>query len=193
MKIFGPIYDKALLWAGHHHAEKYLGALSFVESCVLPGPPPDVMLAPMALAKPKLAWRFALITTILSVMGGLLGYAIGSLAFDLIQPTLQASHYWTHFETATNWFNEWGIWVVLLAGFTPIPYKIFTIAAGVVSMSLIPFILMSLLGRGARFFIVSGLMVWGGKKMEHKVRQSIEYLGWAVIILAVIAYIILRS
>lgn len=191
MKIFATLYDKTLHWAKHPHAERYLGGLSFAESSFFPVPP-DVMLAPMVMAKRQLAWRYALITTMMSVIGGLLGYAIGSGAFELIKPVLLDHGYWDKFQQATDWFNQWGIWVILLAGFTPIPFKVFTIAAGVVGMALVPFVIMSLIGRGARFFLVAGLIYWGGEKMEHKLRQSIELIGWALVAIAVIAYLLTR-
>ncbi|MDH3327060.1 MAG: DedA family protein [Gammaproteobacteria bacterium] len=191
MKLFGTLYDKTLQWAGHRHAERYLAGLSFAESSFFPVPP-DVMLAPMVLAKRHLAWRFALITTIMSVLGGLLGYVIGNGAFEVIEPILIERGYWDSFQKATDWFGEWGIWVILLAGFTPIPFKVFTIAAGVVGMAIVPFVLMSIIGRGARFFLVAGLMFWGGEKMERMLRKSIESVGWALVALALIAYFLIK-
>ena len=191
MKLFAPLYDKTLRWAAHPHAERYLAGLSFAESSFFPVPP-DVMLAPMTLAKRHLAWRFALITTLMSVLGGLLGYAIGVGAFDLIQPVLVDRGYWDTFQKATDWFNEFGIWVILLAGFTPIPFKIFTISAGVAGMAIIPFILMSVVGRGARFFLVAGIMYWGGEKMERKLRHYIEYIGWVLIVVVVVLYFFIK-
>jgi len=191
MKLFAPLYEKSLQWARHPHAERYLAGLSFAESSFFPVPP-DVMLAPMALAKRHHAWRFAFITTLMSVLGGLLGYAIGSGAFELIEPVLIERGYWDNFQKATDWFDEWGIWVILLAGFTPIPYKVFTIAAGVVGMAIVPFILMSMIGRGARFYLVAGIMYWGGEKMEQKLRHSIEILGWAAVAVAILLYFVLK-
>mgnify|MGYP000193373533 CR=1 FL=1 len=190
MKIFEPLFEKAMQWSRHRYAPVYLGALSFVESCVLPFPPPDVMLAPMALANPVRAWRFALITTISSVLGGLLGYVIGVYFFQLIEPLLHEYGYWQRYEVAVDVFRQWGPWVVFVAGFSPIPYKIFTISAGALSMALLPFMLASLVGRGARFFLVASLMYWGGEKLERKLRQYIDWLGWGVVIAAIIAYLV---
>lgn len=191
MKLFSPLYDKTLQWSAHKNAPKYLSFLSFAESSFFPIPP-DVMLAPMCIANRKKAWQFALLTTIFSVLGGLFGYLIGSLAFDAVEPLLKDMGYWANFEKASGWFNEWGIWVVLLAGFSPIPYKVFTISAGVVGMAVIPFVLMSILGRGGRFFLVAGLMVWGGEKMESHLKRYVEVIGWAVVVLAIIAYFLLK-
>ena len=100
----------------------YLSGLSFAESSFFPIPP-DVMLAPMSMAQPGRAWRYAALTTLASVLGGLLGYLIGYYAFDLIQPWLQESHYWSKYLVAREWFEEWGFWAILVAGFSPIPTR----------------------------------------------------------------------
>ena len=91
-----------------------------------------------------------------------------------------------------DWFAQYGVWVVFIAGFSPIPYKVFTISAGVLNMAFFPFLLASAVGRGARFFLVAGLMRWGGAAMEAKLRQYVEILGWATVILAIVAYLVLR-
>ena len=176
-------------WAEHRHAPRYLMGLSFAESSFFPIPP-DVMLAPMALAKPHMAWRFALMTTLASTIGGAAGYLIGAFAFELVEPMLHSAGYWDTYLKAKSWFVEWGFWVVFMAGFSPIPYKIFTITAGVIGMAFIPFILASLIGRGARFFLVAGLMVWGGDKMERTLRQYIDQLGWIIILLGLLVYLL---
>lgn len=191
MKLFTALYDKTLSYSAHPKAAWYLGGLSFAESSFFPIPP-DVMLAPMCLAKRNRAWFYAFITTVLSVIGGLFGYLIGWLAFDLVEPILHDFGYTDKFQLAISWFNEWGVWVVFLAGFTPIPYKVFTIAAGVTGMALLPFVIASLVGRGARFFIVAALMFIGGEKMQTTLRKYIEILGWFVIVLAITLYIILK-
>jgi membrane protein YqaA with SNARE-associated domain len=188
VQLFSSLYEKVMRWAAHRHAQWYLAALSFAESSFFPIPP-DVMLAPMALAETKKAWRFALITTIFSVIGGAAGYAIGMFAFDMVQPLLEKAGYMDRYQLAVDWFEEWGIWVVFLAGFSPIPYKLFTIAAGVVSMMFIPFMIASLIGRGARFFIVAGLMVWGGEKMDQALRQYVDRIGWVVVGIVAIAFV----
>ncbi|MBM3342047.1 MAG: DedA family protein [Betaproteobacteria bacterium] len=185
MKLFSPLYDRTMRWARHRHAPWYLGGVSFAESSFFPIPP-DVMLAPMALARPEKAWRYALITTLASVAGGLLGYFIGLLAFSAIEPWLQSSRYWSAYETAIAWFGRWGVLAVFIAGFSPIPYKVFTIAAGALSMALLPFALASMVGRGARFFLVAALMRWGGARMEAQLRTHIDGLGWATVALVVV-------
>ncbi len=136
MRLFGRLYDTALRWSGHRHAPRYLGVLSFAESSFFPIPP-DVMLAPMVLARPQRAWWLATLTTVTSVLGGVFGYFIGALLFSEIgRPLIELYHAEAAFERVQQWFTEYGVWVVLLAGFSPIPYKLFTITSGVLSMAL---------------------------------------------------------
>jgi membrane protein YqaA with SNARE-associated domain len=187
MKLFETLYDATLRWSRHPHAPWYLGGLSFAESSFFPVPP-DVMLAPMALARPARAWQFAALTTVASVVGGLFGYAIGSLAFEAVEPLLHSAGYWDHYLRARGWFDEWGFWAIFIAGFSPIPYKVFTISAGAISMALIPFVLASLIGRGARFFLVAGIMAWGGERAERILRQYVDRVGWILVLLAVAVY-----
>lgn len=192
MKLFSPLYRRVMQWSRHPHAPWYLGGLSFAESSFFPIPP-DVMLAPMALARPERAWRLALITTLASVAGGLAGYAIGHFAFELVQPWIEARpRYWQAYQQAVDWFGQYGFWAVFVAGFSPIPYKVFTIAAGVLSMALIPFTLASVIGRGARFYLVAGLMRLGGARMEAMLHRYVDALGWAVVALVVVALLLTR-
>lgn len=192
MKIFQPCYDMAIRWSRHRHASRYLGGLSFAESMFFPIPP-DVMLAPMALSQPGRAWYFALLTTLTSVLGGIAGYVLGYFAFEAwLQPLIISAGYQPKLDQAMHWFTEYGVWVIFLAGFSPIPYKVFTISAGFLQMAFLPFVLASAVGRGARFFLVAGLMRWGGSAMEARLRQYVEVLGWLVVALAVLAYLLLR-
>jgi len=181
-----------MVWARHRHAPWYLGALSFAESSFFPIPP-DVMLAPMSLADPARAWRFALLTTLASVAGGLFGYFIGAFAFELIEPAIRDGRYWAHYLQAQDWFARWGFWAMFVAGFSPIPYKMFTIAAGAAAMPLLPFTAASLIGRGARFFLVAGLMAWGGARMEAVLRRYIDRLGWATVAAVVVGVLVYRG
>jgi len=188
MQIFSPLYRRALAWSRHRHAPWYLGVVSFTESSFFPIPP-DVMLAPMSLARPEHAWRLALLTTLTSVAGGLFGYAIGYFAFDALEPWLRASRYWDSYQLAVDWFHQWGFWAVFIAGFSPIPYKVFTIAAGALSMAILPFTVASLIGRGARFYLVAGLMRWGGPRMESLLHRHVDRLGWATVGLVAIGLV----
>jgi membrane protein YqaA with SNARE-associated domain len=191
MKIFSALYEKAMHWARHPKAPWFLGALSFSESSFFPVPP-DVMLAPMSLAKPNKAWYYASLTTIASVLGGILGYFIGVFAFEFIEPMLHNYGYYDRYELAKNWFETWGVWAIFLAGFSPIPYKVFTIASGVIGMAFLPFVLASFVGRGLRFFMVAGLMAWGGEPMEKKLHQYMDIIGWLIVVLAVIVWLLYR-
>jgi membrane protein YqaA with SNARE-associated domain len=150
------------------------------------------MLAPMALARPEKAFRFAMLTTIFSVLGGMLGYGIGFFLFDSISPWLQGTHYWEKYLLAENWFKDWGFWAIFVAGFSPIPYKVFTIAAGALQMMFLPFVLASIVGRGARFFLISLLLAAGGEKLESKLRQYMDVIGWAVVGLVVIGALVYK-
>jgi membrane protein YqaA with SNARE-associated domain len=186
MRLFAALYDRVMVWSRHRHAPWYLGGLSFAESSFFPIPP-DVMLAPMSMAQPAKAWWFALLTTLMSVAGGLLGYLIGAFAFELIEPLVgPGGHYADAFGQAKAWFDDWGVWVVFVAGFSPIPYKVFTITAGVMAMPLLPFVLASAVGRGCRFFLVAALMAWGGAPMERHLREYVDLMGWVMILLVVL-------
>ena len=185
MKLFSPLYRGAMAWSRHRHAPWYLGGMSFAESAFFPVPP-DVMLAPMCLADPGRAWYFALLTTLTSVAGGLFGYAIGYFALDAVLPWLQESRYWSAYQSAVEWFDRWGFWAMFIAGCSPIPYKMFTIAAGALSMALLPFTLASMVGRGLRFFLVAGLMAWGGARMEALLHRHVDRVGWATVALVAV-------
>ena len=185
MKLFGPIYERVLLWSRHRLAERYLGAMSFAESSFFPIPV-DVMLAPMCLAARDKWVRYATIATVFSVLGGLAGYGIGYGLFDTIEPWLRESDYWDAYLTSRGWFDDYGVWIIFVAGFSPIPYKIFTLAAGVAVLNLPAFLVASLLGRAARFFLVAGLVKAGGQRFEDGLSKHIERVGWTVAVAVVI-------
>jgi membrane protein YqaA with SNARE-associated domain len=179
-------------WARHPHAPWYLGGLSFAESSFFPIPP-DVMLAPMSLAKPQRAVWFATLTTITSVLGGMFGYLIGMFAFELVEPLLQEGRYAATFELAQSWFDAWGFLAIFAAGFSPIPYKVFTIAAGVIGMAFLPFVIASFIGRGLRFYLVAGLMAWGGERMEARLHRWVDWLGWLTVALLILIVLLYRA
>jgi membrane protein YqaA with SNARE-associated domain len=192
LNIFSALYDWTLRWAKHKFAPRILALLSFTESVIFPIPP-DVLLAPMVLAKPEKAWQFATITTVASVLGGILGYVLGYLMFEpWIQPIITDLGYQHRFDRVMDWFSEWGIWVVFLAGFSPVPYKLFTVSAGLLQMAFLPFLIASAIGRGLRFFLVAGLIQWGGAAMEENLRKWADRIGWALVAVIVIAYFLLR-
>lgn len=194
MQLFEPLYDRVIAWSRHPHAERYLAALSFAESSFFPVPP-DVMLAPMCVADRTRAWRFATVTTVASLLGGIAGYAIGYFVFELVEPWLHRMGYWDGYLFVRDWFASYGVWAVFVAGFSPVPYKIFTIAAGATVLNFPGFVIASLVGRGARFFLVGGLIVAGGERMESVLRKYVERIGWAVVLLAVAlgAYLMMKQ
>jgi len=189
--MFLRLYDWVIALSAHRRAPAYLAALSFTESSFFPIPP-DVMLIPMCLAKVKKAWRYAALCTLASVAGGMAGYLIGKLAFGWIEPWLMGSHYADTFTNAVAAFETWGFWYILLAGFTPIPYKVFTISAGVVGMPFPAFIGGSLVGRGGRFFLVAALIRLGGESFASRMRKYVDLIGWITLALAVVVFVVIK-
>lgn len=192
MKIFSALYERMMHWSRHPHAPWYLAGLSFAESSFFPIPP-DTMLAPMALAKPERAWRYAGLTTLMSVLGGIFGYILGMYFFTVIEPLLHSMNLWDAFLMVKEKFAIYGFWFIFLAGFSPIPYKVFTIGAGVVGMVFLPFVLASIVGRGGRFFLVAALMAWGGERMEHSLRRYVDIMGWILVVVILLVYFIFRG
>ena len=185
--MFRYLYEKVLNWSHHRHAPYYLAGVSFAESSFFPIPP-DVMLIPMVMSKPERAWDFAAITTISSILGGILGYLIGYFAFEWLgQPLIEAFGYEEQYHSLVSWFSKYGFIAVVLAGFTPIPYKLFTLAAGATQMALLPFIVGSIVGRGLRFYLVAALIRYLGKRLEPVIVKYIDAVGWASIVLVVLA------
>lgn len=192
MKVFSALYEWTLKFAEHKFAPAILAFLTFAESVFFPIPP-DVLLAPMVLARRERAWRLATLTTVSSVVGGMVGYGLGYMMFEpWIQPLITQWGYQERFDHVMSWFSEWGIWVVFIAGFSPIPYKLFTVSAGFLQLAFIPFIIASSIGRGMRFFLVAGVIRWGGAPMEQKIKQWIDVIGWIVVVAIVIIYIAVR-
>lgn len=189
--MFKRLYQRVLTAAEHPKANRLLVLLSFAESSFFPIPP-DVMLAPMCLAKPAKAWYLAMLTTVGSVVGGVFGYFIGLFAFELVQPVIELMHYEAKFDLVKVWFTDWGFWAILIAGFSPIPYKLFTIAAGLLAMSFLPFLLASLIGRGARFYLIAFLISLGGEGLRDRLNDYIEIIGWSVTGLLMMGLIIYR-
>ena len=182
--LFARLYDRVMALAAHRHAPRYLATLSFAESSFFPVPP-DVMLIPMVAARPERGYRYALLTTVASVLGGVLGYLIGYLAIGAIEPWIEELGYAGRYEEIKAAFATWGVWFVLVAGFSPIPYKLFTVTAGALSLALAPFVLASLIGRGARFFIEAALIIYLGPSTIPIVRRYIEWFGWLTVLVLV--------
>lgn len=180
MKIFGGLYEMVMGWAGHQYAPRYLAGVSFIESIFFPIPT-AIMLLPMCLAKPKSSFSLAAWTTLFSVLGGIVGYLLGYAVFEALTPYL--GHYEDKLVVAKGWFDQYGVWIVLMAGFSPIPYKLFTLTAGSLAMAFIPFVIASILGRASQFFLIATLAYFLGPSMEPKIRQYVEWLGWLVVAL----------
>lgn len=179
MKWLRKLYDWVMGLADHPRAMPLLAFIAFIESSVFPIPP-DVMVLPMGLKNPKKAWKIALVTTVFSVIGGIFGYFLGYVFFDVVgSPILSLYGYedkFTHFQSR---YLEWGIWIVLFAGLTPFPYKVITITSGLMAMNLPLFILCSILARGARFFMIAALIYFFGEKIRVFIER---YLGLLTIL-----------
>ena len=191
MKVFHKLYIYTLSLAAHAKASYYLFVLSFAESSFFPIPP-DVMLAPMCLAKPNNAWRFAFLTTIGSVFGGVLGYLIGKFSFAYVEPFIEQFGYMLAYENSVSWFTEWGFWAVLIAGFSPIPYKVFTIAAGALNMAFLPFVIGSIIGRGTRFYLVAFLIKLFGNKIDFMLKKYMDIIGWGLVFLIIFVLLLMK-
>lgn len=176
-------YDWVIGLAARKDAIWVLAAVAFIESSVFPIPP-DVILIPMVLAARDCAWRYAAVCTIASVLGGILGYAIGMfLSESAGLPLLELYGYADKFDEFSGRYNEWGAWIVFIAGLTPFPYKVITIASGVTELDLAVFTVASVLARGFRFFIVAGLLWWLGPPVREFIE---ERLGLMTIIICVL-------
>lgn len=169
------LYDRVMALAEGPQAMKWLAATSFAESSFFPVPP-DVMIVPMVLARPERAWHIATVCTIASVIGGFFGYAIGYFLFEAIgQPIIDFYGMQAAFEKYQLEFQHWGLWIILIKGLTPIPYKIVTIASGVAHFDLLVFGLASVATRGARFFLVAALLRHFGPPLRTFIER---YLTW---------------
>ena len=167
------LYDWTMGLAASRHATGALCAISFAESSVFPIPP-DALLAPMVIADRARAWRYAFLCTASSVAGALLGYAIGALVFENVaRPILDFYGYGNRFETFAQTYNEWGAWAVLIAGVTPFPFKVITIASGATKLSLPIFIIASIVARALRFFAVAGLLYLFGPAIRTFVEKRL--------------------
>jgi membrane protein YqaA with SNARE-associated domain len=167
------LYDRVLALAASRLAPVWLAVISFAESSVFPIPP-DALLIPMCLARPDRAWRLATICTISSVLGGALGYFIGYALFEVLaEPVIRLYHYEAAFARFRETYAEWGLWVILIKGATPIPYKIVTIASGAANFDFGVFMAASIATRGARFFLVAWLLRRYGEPMRGFIERRL--------------------
>jgi membrane protein YqaA with SNARE-associated domain len=178
------LYDRIMQLAEGPEAMKWLALVSFVESSFFPVPP-DAMIVPMVLARPERAWRIAAVCTVASVIGGFFGYAIGYFLFETVgQRIVDFYGLQNAFLKFHEEFQEWGLWIILIKGLTPIPYKIVTIASGVAHFDLLVFGLASLATRGARFFLVAALLKAFGPPLRTFIERYLTLVttGFALLI-----------
>jgi len=186
------LYHRVLALSASRYAPWWLAAISFAEASFFPIPP-DVLLVPMALARPDRAWRLALICTVASVTGGALGYLIGYALFDVLaEPILHAYHYDAAFARFQDTYAKWGLWVILIKGITPIPYKIVTIASGAANFSFPLFMAASLVTRGARFFLVATLLHYFGEPVRDFIERRLTLVTTAVAVSILAGFLALR-
>lgn len=201
MKLFGPLYERALAWSRHPRAPLFLTMLSLFEAVFFPVAP-EVMLAPMCLSQPRRAFWFAFLSLCGSLVGAVIGYALGHYAFELLRPALDSMGWLEHIDKQVAWLrgiaeqSPWkAFWVLVLAGFAPIPLKFFTWASGIVGVPLLPFMASMAVGRGKRVFLVAGAIRLGGERAEATLRRYIEPIGWVALALigGAIGYLVWRS
>lgn len=186
-----PLYDWTLKQAAKPHAEKIMAGISFAESSFFPIPP-DVMLAPMVLTRPEKAYRFALVCTLASVAGAILGYAIGFFLKDFAIWLLGLFGYTGHLDAFESFMATWGPWAILVKGLTPIPFKLVTIASGLGSLNIFIFVLCCAVTRGARFFLVAYLVKRFGPRAQAAIEKRINLIGGIVIALLVLLIVVLK-
>jgi membrane protein YqaA with SNARE-associated domain len=186
------LYDWIMRLASGPNAGWALAAVAFIESSVFPIPP-DVLLIPMVIAAPRRAWRYAAIATLASVAGGYLGYAIGYFAFATIgRAVLDFYHAMPAYERFKAAAAEWGAWVIILKGMTPIPYKLVTIASGFVKFDLLTFTIASLISRSVRFFLVAALLYWFGEPIRRFIEERLMLVTSAFAVTLVGGFLVLH-
>ncbi len=192
MKLLRSLYDWVLHWAATPYALPALFAISFIESSFFPVPP-DVLLIAMIIAVPALWFRYAFFCTLASVMGGVFGYLIGLKFMDVIgHKILDFYHLQAKFEKIGALYQQYEAWAVAGAGFTPIPYKLFTIAAGAFKIDLPIFIFASTLGRAARFFLIGFLIYKFGPAIKELIEKYFGFFSIAFFVLLFLGFYILK-
>jgi membrane protein YqaA with SNARE-associated domain len=190
--VINRLYSRTLAMAAHRHAMAAMALISFAESSFLPLPP-DFLLVPMILAQPRRAWLIALICTIASVVGGYVGYAIGYFLFDAVGlPVLEFYHMMDKYEAFKSAFAEWGAWIIMIKGLTPIPFKLVTIASGAAQFDLVPFTLASLVSRSLRFFLLAALLWRFGEPIRDFIERRLMLVTSLVAAALVGGFVVLR-
>ena len=179
------IYDKTLDLASRPNAMVWLFAIAFIESSFFPIPP-DIMIIPMVLATPSSAYKIASNATLASVLGGCFGYAIGIFGYEMIaKPLLEFYGYMQKFHSFEAYYHQYGAWIVFIAGITPIPYKLITIASGIVRLDFGIFTIASILARGLRFFLIAWLLKRYGEPMKEFIEKNLNLLSIIFVILLI--------
>ncbi|NID07001.1 DedA family protein [Luteibacter jiangsuensis] len=189
MRMFASLYERAIVWARHRHAVRYLAGLSFVEAFIFPVMP-EVMLAPMMLAQPRKAFRFANWSLLFSLLGSLVGYSLGHFAYEALKPLLESMHLLAPIQKGVENLqrdmqaHSLGLYIVLaMAALQPVvPMKFVTWASGIVGVPVLPFLVCMLVGRGKRVWLLALLVRIFGERAEQMLRKHIEWIGWAVIV-----------
>lgn len=186
------LYDWLLALAGDRHAPWALGVVSFLESSVFPIPP-DILLIPMVVARRALWAAYAALCTLASVLGAYLGYLVGFILFETVGGPILAFYGAEHtFERLVAWYDQWGGWGIFLGALTPFPYKVLTIFSGSVGFNLVQFTLVSIVGRGLRFFVVSGLLYWFGPPIRDFIEKRLGLMFTLFCVLLVGGFLALR-
>jgi membrane protein YqaA with SNARE-associated domain len=198
LKLFKPLYEKALAWAKHPLAERYLMGISFVEAFIFPLMP-EIMLAPMTLAKPERWARYASLSLLFSTLGSIIGYLMGHYGFELLRPLLDDLGWLPAIDgyvAKLRGLGGWEVfWLLVGGGFLPIPMKIIAWSSGIVGVPIWAFLVAMIVGRGKRVYLLCGAIRLGGEKAEQTVHKWIEWIGWgllALVILAVVYFKFLR-
>jgi membrane protein YqaA with SNARE-associated domain len=181
--MFRALYDWTLRLASHRHANRSLAVVSFCESSFFPIPP-DVMLVPMVLARRDQAYLIASVCTLASLAGGIFGYVIGYFLFDTVgQWLIDVYHLGSRMEGLRLLYEDWGDLVILIAGVTPIPFKLVTIASGFFQFNFLLFVILAAIARGARFFAIAWLLKRYGAPMQEFIERRLTLLGWLFLLL----------
>lgn len=201
MKLFAPMYARAIAWAQLKRAPAVLGVLSFAEAIFFPIMP-EIMLAPMCLAQPKRGFRFAGISLLCSLLGAVVGYLLGHYAYEWVRPALDSLGWLERIDAEVVRLREitaqspWkAFWLLVIGGFAPIPMKVFTWASGVVGVPMLPFLLSMAIGRGKRVYLLALAIRLGGERAERALQRWVEPIGWVALALlaGIVVWFLLRG
>jgi len=180
-KLFSSLYQKLIVWSKHPRAVYILSLVSFTEATIFPIPP-DPMLLSMGVAQPARALYFATVTAVSSIVGACFGYLLGMLLYGWLEPAIVYFGYAQSMLTVKQWFHDWGFWAIVFAGFTPIPFKIFTITAGLYKMNFLSFFFGACVGRSGRFYLLGAMLYYGGERFNRFLVKSMDWFAWVIIV-----------